>query len=191
MSNLWLLAQMRQPGRVFFADVSLLTFPRMLRELLSKKNFNLKKELLDDKNVVAPSWGHCTTYKNELRKEACKCARETAVSFSSASTGCFSGCSLSVWPTLQVPLHKQTLKNWRYSKEKLLNSGTIGLGRPGSRFVVTAMALGHSASSSTAFVTKSRGKGRKGKSGGNGGKKVIDKTKTWCLCPQRKIQNLP
>ena len=46
MSNLWLLAQTRQRERALCADLSPLTFPRMLTELLSKMNFNLKKELL-------------------------------------------------------------------------------------------------------------------------------------------------
>ena len=83
MSNLWLLAQMRQPGRVLHTDLTPLTFPK-LTELLSKKNFNLKKELLDDKNVVAPPWNHCLIFENEVRKEACKTARETATRFSAA-----------------------------------------------------------------------------------------------------------
>ena len=82
MSNLWLLTQMRQPERALYTDLSPLSFPRMLKELLSKKNFNLKKELLDDKNVVPPPWNHCLTYEYELRKEACKAARETAIGFS-------------------------------------------------------------------------------------------------------------
>ena len=77
MSKLWLLAQMKQPGRSLCTDLSPLTFPRMLKELLNKKNFKLKKELLDDKNVVTDPWNHCLTYEYELRKEACKTARET------------------------------------------------------------------------------------------------------------------
>ena len=75
---------MRQPGRVLYTDLTPNTFPRMLKELLNKKNFNLKKELLDDKNIVAPPWNHCLTYEYELRKEACKTARETATGFSAA-----------------------------------------------------------------------------------------------------------
>ena len=149
MSNLWLLAQMRQPGRVLYADLSPNTFPRMLKELLNKKNFNLKKELLDDKNVVAPPWNHCLTYEYELRKEACRIgqrdsywhsARRGGQRATQASTGCSTGYSWSVWPTHHHPLHRQTLRNWRDSREKLQNSGKIVLGRRGSQIVVVVLA---------------------------------------------------
>ena len=53
LSNRWLLGQQRQPGR---ADTT--TFPQILKELLGKKNFALKKEL-DGKPRVAPPWSHC------------------------------------------------------------------------------------------------------------------------------------
>ena len=41
MSNLWLLPKMRQPARQIFADFTETTFPKILDELLSEKNFVL------------------------------------------------------------------------------------------------------------------------------------------------------
>ena len=45
MSNLWLLAKMRQPARQIFADFTEITFPKILDELLSEKNFLLDRNI--------------------------------------------------------------------------------------------------------------------------------------------------
>ena len=45
MSNMWLLAQLRQPGRSLFSDLQPTTFQRILKQLLGKEDFGLKKEL--------------------------------------------------------------------------------------------------------------------------------------------------
>ena len=45
LSNCWLLAQMRQPVRHLFSDLTVLTFPTFCDELLSDKNFVLDKEI--------------------------------------------------------------------------------------------------------------------------------------------------
>ena len=43
MSNCWLLAQMWQPARHLFSDLTLLTYPTFCDELLSDKNFMLDR----------------------------------------------------------------------------------------------------------------------------------------------------
>ena len=58
LSNCWLLGQQRQQGRALHSGVDSSTFPRILKELLGKKNFALKKEL-EGKPLVAPPWAHC------------------------------------------------------------------------------------------------------------------------------------
>ena len=191
MSNLWLLAQMRQPGRVLYADLSPNTFPRMLKELLNKKNFNLKKELLDDKNVVAPPWNHCLTYEYELRKEACRIARETATGISAAWWSAYNSSehrmlhwlqlvSLANTPSSSSSAAKLERELAELRKARSRTPRVSNRGR-GSRALPNApqLALPAPASSAPAPVSKSRGKGRKGKGKGKGGKKAIDKTKTW------------
>ena len=78
LSNCWLLGQQRQPGRALYSDVDSSTFPRILKEFLSKKNFALKKEL-EGKPLVAPPWAHCLSYEYELRREAYKRCREQSM----------------------------------------------------------------------------------------------------------------
>ena len=43
MSNMWLLAQRRQLGRSLFSDLQPTTFQRILKQLLGKEDFGLKK----------------------------------------------------------------------------------------------------------------------------------------------------
>ena len=83
LSNCWLLGQQRQPGRSIYADLSPTTFPRILKELLGKKNFALKKEL-EGKPLVAPQWSHCLSYEFELRKEAYDQCREKGIGIEAA-----------------------------------------------------------------------------------------------------------
>ena len=45
MENLWLLGQMRQPGRSIYSDLAQNTFPSLLKTLLNKRNFNYKQGL--------------------------------------------------------------------------------------------------------------------------------------------------
>ena len=193
MSNLWLLAQMRQPGRVLYADLTPNTFPRMLKELLNKKNFNLKKELLDDKNIVAPPWNHCLTYEYELRKEACKTARETATGFSAAWWSAYNSSehrmlhwlqlvSLANTPSSSSSADSQKLarlerevaelRKDRSRTPRFSNRGRGPRALPNGQ----QLALPAPASSAPAPVSKSK---VAGKGGGKGGKKAIDKTKTW------------
>ena len=78
MSNMWLLAQLRQPGRSLFSDLQPTTFSRILKQLLGKEDFGLKKEL-QGKFLTAPCWEHCLSYEFGLRREACKQCRETTI----------------------------------------------------------------------------------------------------------------
>ena len=84
LSSCWLLGQQRQPGRALYSDVDTTTFPQILKELLGKKNFALKKEL-DGKPLVAPlPWSHCLSYELELQREANKKCREENMGFSAS-----------------------------------------------------------------------------------------------------------
>ena len=58
MSDLWLLAKMRQPARQIFADFTESTFPKILDELLSEKNFLLDRNIAGTRMIV-PKWEHC------------------------------------------------------------------------------------------------------------------------------------
>ena len=83
MSNMWLLAQLRQPGRSLLSDLQRTTFSRILKQLLGKEDFGLKKEL-QGKFLAAPCWELCMSYEFELRREAYKQCRETTIGISAA-----------------------------------------------------------------------------------------------------------
>ena len=51
MTNCWLLAQMRQPGRHLYADFICMTFVDFLDELLSERNFLMDKTTGDNRVV--------------------------------------------------------------------------------------------------------------------------------------------
>ena len=71
---------------MLYSDVDSSTFPRILKELLGKKNFSLKKEF-EGQPLVAPPWGRCLSYEYELRREAYKRCREQSVGFNAAWWG--------------------------------------------------------------------------------------------------------
>ena len=83
MSNMWLLGQMRQPGRSLYADLTKETFPNFLEILLSKKNFMFRREL-PDKTLAGPDWKDCLEYEFQLRKEAYRLTREQGIGIQSA-----------------------------------------------------------------------------------------------------------
>ena len=73
-------------------------------------------------------------------------------------------------------------RSCRTQKGSVSDTQSLGRGRgKGFRSLPNSqqLALPAPASSSSAPVSKSRGKARRFKGGGKGGKKVIDKTKTW------------
>ena len=83
MSNLWLLAKMRQPARQIFADFTETTFPKILDELLSEKNFLLDRNIAGTRMIV-PKWDHCLEYEYQVRRQAIKLCVRKGYSFQSA-----------------------------------------------------------------------------------------------------------
>ena len=75
LTNLWLLAQMRQPGRSIYADFDRNTFIDFLECFVDKDNFNFYKEV-DGRPMISPSWTYCLSYELELRKEAIRLCKE-------------------------------------------------------------------------------------------------------------------
>ena len=83
MTNMWLLAQMREPGRKLYEDLDKDTFMDFADELISEKNFLLEKRINGVK-VVIPQWDHCMNYEQELRNEAIRLAMEEGYPIKSA-----------------------------------------------------------------------------------------------------------
>ena len=83
MSNLWLLSKMRQPSRPIFADFTESTFPKILDELLSEKNFLLDRNIAGTRMIV-PKWEHCLEYEYQVRSQAIKLCVRKGYSFQSA-----------------------------------------------------------------------------------------------------------
>ena len=81
VENLWLLAQMRQPGRSIYSDLTPCTFSNFLKILWNKRNFNMKKK---GQLLSQPSWAHCLSYEFVLRKEAYKTCRTTSMGITAA-----------------------------------------------------------------------------------------------------------
>ena len=75
MSNMWLLAQMRQPGRRVYEEFNDRTWSDLLDELLSEDMFQLEQEVAGEK-MITPRWERCLEYEYQLRKEAIKRATE-------------------------------------------------------------------------------------------------------------------
>ena len=98
LTNLWLLAQMRQPGRSIYADFDRNTFTDFLETLLDKDNFNFYKEV-DGRPMISPSWTYCLSYEFELRKEAIRLCKEQSFGIQSA-----------LWATLRNTEHR--MKHW-------------------------------------------------------------------------------
>ena len=71
MSNMWLLAQLRQPGRSLFSDLQPTTFQRFLKELLGKVPHSSMLE-------------YCLSYEYELRREAYKQCRGSTIGVNEA-----------------------------------------------------------------------------------------------------------
>ena len=83
MTNLWLLAQMWQPGRTIYQDLDRCTFTDFLDTLLDKDNFNFYKEI-DGRPVVSLCWSYCLSDELELRKEAIKLCKEQSFGIQAA-----------------------------------------------------------------------------------------------------------
>ena len=98
VTHLWMLAQMRQPGRSIYADFDRNTFVDFLETLLDKGNFNFYKEV-DGRPMISPSWSYCLSYELELRKEAIRLCKEQSFGIQSA-----------LWSALRNAEHR--MKHW-------------------------------------------------------------------------------
>ena len=94
LTNLWLLAQMRQPGRSIYANFDRNTFVDFLETLLDKDNFNFYKEV-----DGSPSWSYCLSCELELRKEAIRLCKEQSFGIQSA-----------LWTALRKTEHR--MRHW-------------------------------------------------------------------------------
>ena len=83
MTNMWLLGQMKQPGRSIYRDLDRLTFIDFLEKLHDKKNFNLHKEV-NGTLLLVPKWTDCLSYEFEIRKEAFRLCREVGFGIKAA-----------------------------------------------------------------------------------------------------------
>ena len=92
MTNLWLLAQMRQPGRTIYADFDRNTFLDFFETLLDKDNFNFY-EGVDGRPMISPSWSL------KLRKEAIRLCKEESY-----------GIQKALWSALRNTEHR--MKHW-------------------------------------------------------------------------------
>ena len=94
MTNMWLLAQMKQPGRSIHRDLNGSTFMDFFERLLDKNNFNLHKEV-NGTPLLVPKWTDCMSYECELRKEAYRLSREEG-----------SGIKAALWTTIENTEHR-------------------------------------------------------------------------------------
>ena len=94
VTSLWLLAQMKQPGRSIYKDFDKSTFIDFLDRLCDRDNFHFHKEV-DGRPLIAP----CLSYELEIRKEAIKRCKEQAV-----------GIKAALWGVLGDTEHR--MKHW-------------------------------------------------------------------------------
>ena len=201
MSNMWLLAQLRQPGRSVFADLEPTTFQKFLKQLLSKQDFNLQKEI-QGSFLSPPSWAHCLSYEFELRKEAYKQCRESAVGIRSAWWAAYNNQQHRMMHWLQlvslansqssgsassdlakVQKELADLRNEVRNRSRTPNPRSKGRGGRGTQALTAPaqLALPAPSGSSNQSQNKSRGRGKKG--GGKGGRnrsgKAASKGEVW------------
>ena len=98
MTNLWLLAQMKQPGRSIYKDFDKTTFNDFLDKLMDRDNFNFYKEV-EGRPLIAPKWSYCLSYELERRKESIKLCKERNV-----------GIKEALWSVLGNVEHR--MKHW-------------------------------------------------------------------------------
>ena len=99
MKHMWLLAQIRQPGRQAFSDLGKDTWTDLLEELLNKDNFFFEKEIEGGGTLVGPDWNSCLEYEFQIRKQACILVREEGF-----------GIQQALWAAYEDPQHR--MKNW-------------------------------------------------------------------------------
>ena len=99
MKHLWLLAQMRQPGRHAFSDLGKDTWTDLLEELLNKDNFLFERQIEGGGTLVGPDWNACLECEFQIRKQACVLVREEGY-----------GIQQALWAAYEDPQHR--MKNW-------------------------------------------------------------------------------
>ena len=114
LSNMWLLAKLRQPGRALYRDLDERTWPLLLEELLNRKNFAFQRQLENSEVMVGPDWNHCLEYEYQIRKEALRRTEEDGMAIGAA-----------LWATYNCPQHRMehwitflTVANARSEKER-------------------------------------------------------------------------
>ena len=75
MTNMWLLGQMKQPGRNIYRDFDRSTFLDFLEKLLDKQNFNLHKEV-NGTLLLVPKWTDCLSYELKSARRLFDCAEK-------------------------------------------------------------------------------------------------------------------
>ena len=99
LTNLWLLAQVRQPGRSIYKDFDRSTFSDFLDTLLDRDNFNFYKEV-EGQPLTCPSLVVIASHMNlEIRKEAVRLCKEESC-----------GIQFALWSTLKNTEHR--MKHW-------------------------------------------------------------------------------
>ena len=96
LTNLWLLAQSRQPGRKMYADFTENTWPKFFKELPNEDNFGLQRDIQGE---VWTTFTHCLRYEYQLRKEASRLCFEEGFSIQEA-----------LWSAYADPQHR--MKHW-------------------------------------------------------------------------------
>ena len=114
LSNLWLLAKLRQPGRALYRDLDERTWHLLLEELLNRKNFAFQRQLENSEVMVGPDWNHCLEYEFQIRKEALRRTEEDGLAIGAA-----------LWASYSCPQHRMeqlitflTVANARSDKDK-------------------------------------------------------------------------
>ena len=98
MTNLWLLAQMRQPGKSIYQVLDRCTFNDFLDTFLDRDNFNFCKEVVS-RALIFSSWSFCLSYEFELRKEAFLLCKKQQY-----------GIQAAFWATLHNTKHR--MEHW-------------------------------------------------------------------------------
>ena len=102
LSNMWLLAILRQPGRALCRDLDERTWPLFLDGLLNRKNFAFQRQLENSEVMVGPDWNHCLEYEFQLCKDALRRAFPSVQHFGQRTTvRCIAwnvGSLFSQWP---------------------------------------------------------------------------------------------
>ena len=94
MIHMWLLGQMKHPGRSIYRDFDRSTFMDFLERLFDEKNFNLHKEA-HGTLLLVPKWTYCMSYEYELHKEAHRLCREEGF-----------GIKAALWSTIDNTEHR-------------------------------------------------------------------------------------